>query len=53
MQGLSKETLRSDDGDSNENVKKETGLISKTTTLHLDHTFWKFFFFFFAITTRP
>ena len=30
-------TLRSDDGDGNENLKKATGLISKTTTLHVHH----------------
>ena len=36
------ETLRSNDADGNENVKKKkttTGLISKTTTLHVHHTF--------------
>ena len=34
-------TLRSNDVDGNENVKKKTtiGLISKTTTLHVLHTF--------------
>ena len=34
-------TLRSDDGDGNENVVKAIGLpvISKTTTLHVHHTF--------------
>ena len=33
-------TLRSNDADGNENVKKKTiGLISKTTTLHVHHTF--------------
>ena len=34
-------TLRSDngDGDGNENVKKATGLVSKTTTLHVCRTF--------------
>ena len=34
-------TLRSDDGDDNENVVKAIGLpvISKTTTLHVHHTF--------------
>ena len=31
------ETLRSDDGDRNENVTKAIGLITKTTTLHLHH----------------
>ena len=33
-------TLRSDHGDGNENLKKEMGLISKTTILHLHHAFW-------------
>ena len=33
------ETLRSDDGDRNENVTKEIGLITKTTTLHVHHAF--------------
>ena len=32
-------TLRSNDADGNENVKKTIGLISKTTTLHVHHTF--------------
>ena len=36
-------TLRSNDADGNENVKKTTiGLISKTTTLHVHHTFCTF-----------
>ena len=30
-------TLRSNDGDGNENLKKAAGLISKTTTLHVHH----------------
>ena len=38
-----------DDGDSNENVKKAIGLLSKTTSLHVDHTF---FVRFFAVTAR-
>ena len=38
-----------DDGDGNENVKKAIGLWSKTTSLHVDHTF---FVHFFAITAR-
>ena len=42
-------TLRSDDGDANENVKKEIGLITKTTILHVHHTF---FVHFFAFTAR-
>ena len=28
-----------DDGDGNENVKKALGLLSKTTSLHVHHTF--------------
>ena len=32
-------TLRSNDADGNENVKKTKGLISKTTTLHVHHAF--------------
>ena len=28
-----------DDGDGNEDVKKAIGLLSKTTTLHVNHTF--------------
>ena len=32
-------TLRSNDADDNKNVKKTIGLISKTTTLHVHHTF--------------
>ena len=32
-------TLRSNDVDDNENVKKTIGLISKTTTSHMHHTF--------------
>ena len=35
-------TLRSNDADGNENVKKTIGLISKTTTLHVHHTFCTF-----------
>ena len=31
--------LRSDVGDGNEDVKKEIGLITKTTTLHVHHAF--------------
>ena len=31
-------TLRSHDGDGNEDVKKAIGLISKTTILHVHHT---------------
>ena len=31
--------LRSNDVDDNENVKKTIGLIGKTTTLHMHHTF--------------
>ena len=32
-------TLRSDDSDDNENVIRAIGLKSKTTTLHVYHTF--------------
>ena len=32
-------TLRSDDGDGNGNATKATGLISKTTILHVHHAF--------------
>ena len=32
-------TLRSNDADDNENVQKTIGLISKTTTSHVHHTF--------------
>ena len=32
-------SLSNEDGDGNENGKKAIGLISKTTTLHLDHAF--------------
>ena len=32
-------TLRSNDADGNANVIKTIGLISKTTTLHVHHTF--------------
>ena len=32
-------TLRSNDADDNENVKKTIGLISKITTSHVHHTF--------------
>ena len=39
-------TLRSNDADSNENVKKTKGLISKTTTLHVHHAFLYISFLF-------
>ena len=32
-------TLRNHDGDGNENARKATGLMSKTTTLHVHHAF--------------
>ena len=32
-------SFSNDDGDFSENVKKAIGLISKTTTLHAQHTF--------------
>ena len=37
-------TLRSSDADDNENVKKTIGLISKTTTSHVHHTFLYIYF---------
>ena len=36
-------TLRSNDEDGNESVKKTIGLISKTTTLHVHHAFFVHF----------
>ena len=42
-------SFSNDDGDGNENVKKAIGLLSKTTSLHVDHTF---FVHFFAVTAR-
>ena len=36
---LSLGTLRSNDADGNENVKKTIDFISKTTTLHVHHAF--------------
>ena len=57
-------TLRSDDGDDNEDVKKALGLISKKTTLHVHHAFLyislpslhdydaRFFVHFFVVTAR-
>ena len=38
------------DGDGNENDKKANVLISKTTTLHVHHTF---FVHFLAVVARP
>ena len=35
-------TLRSNDADGDENVKKTIGLISKTTTSHVHHAFCTF-----------
>ena len=32
-------SFSNDDGDGNENVKKATGLLSKTTSLHVHHAF--------------
>ena len=37
-------SLSNDDADGNENGKKEIGLISKTTTLHVHHAFSVHFF---------
>ena len=39
-------TLRSNDADDNENVKKTIGLISKTTTSHVHHAFLDISFLF-------
>ena len=36
-------TLRSNDADGNEKVKKSISLISKTTSLHVHHTFFVHF----------
>ena len=32
-------SFRNDDGDGNENVKKSTGLLRKTSSLHVHHAF--------------
>ena len=40
--------LRSDDCDRNENIKKATGLVTKTIIMHVHH----FFVHFFAVTAR-
>ena len=45
-------TLRSNDADGNANVIKTIGLISKTTTLHVHHTFFVHFFHVFARLRR-
>ena len=39
-------TLRSNDPDGNENIKKTIGSISKTTTLHVHHAFLYISFLF-------
>ena len=39
-------TLRSNDADGNENIKKTIGLISKTTTSHVYHAFLDISFLF-------
>ena len=44
-------TLRSNDADGNENVKKTIGFISKTTTLHVHHAFFVHFSARFCATT--
>ena len=36
---MSVASFSNDDGDSNENVKKAIGLLSKTTSLHVHHAF--------------
>ena len=45
-------TLRSNDADGEENVKKTIGFISKTTALHVHHTFFVHFFPVFAELRR-
>ena len=45
-------TLRSNDADGEENVKKTIGFISKTTALHVHHTFFVHFFPVFARLRR-
>ena len=44
-------TLRSNDANGNESVKKTIGFISKTTTLHVHHAFFVHFFARFCTTT--
>ena len=50
--GLITGTLRSNDADGNENVKKTKGLISKTTTLHVHYAFFVHFLPVFARLRR-
>ena len=45
-------TLRSNDADGDENVQKTIGFISKTTALHVHHTFFVHFFPVFARLRR-
>ena len=45
-------TLRSNDADGDENVQKTIGFISKTTALHVHHTFLYISFPFFARVRR-
>ena len=45
-------TLRSNDADGDENVKKTIGFIRKTTALHVHHTFFVHFFPVFARLRR-
>ena len=47
--GLLSGSLSNDDGDGNENGEKAIGLLNKTTTLHVHHTF---FVHFFAVVAR-
>ena len=42
-------SFSNDDADGNENSKTATGLLSKTTSLHVHHAF---FVHFFAVTAR-
>ena len=46
---LSAGSFSNDDGDSSENVKKAIGLISKTTTFYVQHTF---LYISFAVTAQ-
>ena len=46
---MNNEELQHNDGDGNENGKKAIGFMSKTTTLHVQLTF---FVHFFAVTAR-
>ena len=45
-------TLRSNDVDGNQHIKKAIGFMSKTTALHVHHTFFVNFFPVFARLRR-